>query len=233
MDHLDKHGRVKSTDIKTFDVNFYFGEEYSRLIAENDKPLSAEAQKKEDAKLEKFLAKYRDESPEDREKRLAKEKKEREEARAYLRDVVNAYYFRLVGDEVIDGVDTYVIDATPRPDFKPTQPYAGMLKKIKGRIWIENKDYNWVKVDMQALDTISFGLFLVRVHPGTRIVVEKTFVKNEVWLLKRMELDGGARLALFKNENVHQEDVYSNYKKFVTSVKLVPDLQSLRGPQPK
>lgn len=233
INHLDKHGRVKSTDIKTFDINFYFGEEYARLIGENDKPLSAEAQKKEDAKLEKFLAKYRGESPQDREKRLAKEKKQREDGRAFLRDVVNAYDFRLVGDEQVDGVDTYVIDATPRADFKPTQPHAGMLKKMKGRLWIEKKDYNWVKVEAQALDTISFGFFLFRIHPGSRFVLEKTLVKNEVWLLKSLDIDGGARIALFKNENIHQEDVFSNYKKFVTSVKLLPDLKSVSDPQPK
>lgn len=233
INYLDKHGGVRSTDIKTFDINFYFGEEYARLIGENDKPLSAEAQKKEDAKLEKFLAKYRDESPEDREKRLAKEKKQREEGRAFLRDVVNAYDFRLVGDERVDGVDTYVIDATPRPDFQPTRPHAGMLKKIKGRLWIEKKDYNWVKVEAQALDTISFGFFLFRIHPGSRFVLEKTLVKNEVWLLKRLDVDGGARIALFKNENIRQEDVFSNYKKFVTSIKIVPDLKPVSDPQPK
>jgi len=222
--YLDKHGQVKSTEIKTFDINFYFGEEYARLIQENDKPLSEDAQKKEDEKLEKFLKKYHDESPEDREKRLAKEKKEREEGRAFLRDVVSAYDFRLVGEEPVDGVESYIIDATPRPDFKPTQPHAGMLKKIKGRIWIEKNNYNWVKVEAQALDTISFGFFLFRIHPGSHFVLEKTLLKNEVWLLKRLDIDGGARIALFKNENIRQEDVFSNYKKFVTSLKVIPDL---------
>ena len=222
VDHLGKRGEVKSTEIKTYDINFYYGEEYSRLVADNDKPLSADQQKKEDDKLEKFLAKYRDESAEDREKRLAKEKKQREEGRAFLRDVVNAYDFRLLGEERVDGADSYVIEATPRPDFKPTQPHADMLKKIKGRLWIEKKDYNWVKVEAEATDTISFGLFLFRIHPGSHFVLEKTLLNNEVWLLKRVDIQGGARIALLKNENITQQDVFSNYKKFVTSVKVVP-----------
>ena len=233
INHLDKHGEVKNTEIKTFDVNFYFGEEYSRLIAEDDKPLSEKEQKKEDEKLEKFLNKYRNESPDDREKRLAKEKKEREEGRAFLHDVVNAYDFRLLPDERVDGVDTYVIEATPKPDFKPTQPHADMLKKMKGRMWIEKKNYNWVKVEAQATDTISFGFFLFRIHPNSRFVLEKTLVNNEVWLLKRLDIDGGARIALLKNENVHQEDVLSNFKKFVTSVRFLPDVKEVTEPQPK
>lgn len=231
--HLGKNGEVKSTEVKTFDINFYYGEEYARLIQRDDKPLSEKDQKKEDEKLEKFLAKYRNETPEEREKRLAKEKKQREEGRAFLRDVVNAYDFRLVGEEPVDGAESYVIDATPRPDFKPTQPHAGMLKNIKGRLWIEKKNYNWVKVEAEATDTISYGLVLFRIHPGSHFVLEKTLVNDEVWLLKRLDVDGGARIALFKNENVHQEDVLSDFRKFVTSVKVLPGFKEVPDPQPK
>src|SRR6476661_7059822 len=100
---LDKHGKVKSTEIKTYDINFYFGEFYSKLVQVDDKPLSEKEQKKENEKLEKFLAKRRNESEEERQKRIEKDKKEREEGRAFARDVVNAYDFRLVGDDQVSG----------------------------------------------------------------------------------------------------------------------------------
>src|SRR5882724_4950066 len=157
---LGKNGEVKSTEIKTFDINFYYGYEYSRLTQSNDKPLSEKEQKREDEKLEKFLAKHRNESEEDRQKHLDKEKKEREESRAFARDIVNAFDFRMVGEEKLEGVATWVIEATPRQDFKPTQPHADVLKKVKGKMWIDKKEYNWVRVEAETLDTISFGLFL-------------------------------------------------------------------------
>jgi hypothetical protein len=228
---LGKHGEVKSTDIKTFDINFYYGREYQRLVQINDKPLDEQEQKKEEEKLNKFLAKYRDESESEREKRLEKEKKERQEGRLFLKDVVNAYDFRLLGEEVIDGVGTWVIEANPRPDFHPTQPHADMLKKIKGKVWIEKKNYNWVKVDAEATDTISFGLFLFRIHPGFRFSFQQSFVNNEVWVMKRLDIEGGARIALFKNENIEQEDVLSNFRKFVTTVKILPDTKELEAPK--
>ena len=228
---LGKHGDVKSTEIKTFDINFYYGREYQRLVQINDKPLDEQEQKKEEEKLNKFLAKYRDESESEREKRLEKEKKEREEGRLFLKDVVNAYDFRLLGEEVIDGVGTWVIEANPRPDFHPTQPHADMLKKIKGKVWIEKKNYNWVKVDAEATDTISFGLFLFRIHPGSRFSFQQSFVNNEVWVMKRLDIEGGARIALFKNENVEQEDVLSNFRKFVTTVKILPDTKEVEAPK--
>jgi hypothetical protein len=225
--YLGKNHEVKSTEVKTYDINFYYGQEYSRLVQVDDKPLSDKEQKKEDEKLDKFLAKYKGESEDDREKRLEKERRQREDGRAFVHDVVNAYDFRLVGDEKVDGVEAWVIEATPRADFHPTQKHADMLKKIKGRMWIEKKDYNWVKVAAEATDTISFGFFLFRIHPGSRFVLEKMLVNNEVWLLRRLDIDGGARIALFKNENIEQEDVTSNFKKFVTSVRILPDIKEV------
>src|SRR5215468_1415381 len=213
---LGKHGEIKSTEIKTYDVNFYYGREYSYLIAKNDEPLSASERKKEDEKLEKFLAKLRNQSEEERAKHEAKEKKEREEGRAFLRDMVNAYDFTLLGDEIVNGTDTWVIETTPRKDFHPTQPHADVLAKIKGKIWIEKKEYNWVKAEAESIDTITWGLFLVRIHKGSRFSFQQLRLNDEVWLLQRLYINGGARLGLVKNEAIEQEDTFSNYKKFVT-----------------
>lgn len=225
--HLDKHGNVKSTEIKTWDINFYFGELYAKLVQVDDKPLSAKEQQKEDEKLEKLLAKRRKESEEDRQKRLEKQEKDRREGRAFVRDVVNAYDFRLAGDDKVSGEDTWVIEATPRSDFKPTQPHADILKKIKGRIWIEKKDYNWVKVEAEAVDTISFGLFLFRIHPGSHFVLETAHINNELWALKRLYINGSARIALLKNEIAEQEDDFTNYKKFSTSITILPGVKEV------
>lgn len=229
---LDKHGEAKSTEIKTYDVNFYYGREYSQLIEKNDEPLSASEQKKEDEKLEKFLSKLRNQSEEERAKHEAREKKEREEQRAFLRDMVNAYDFTLLGDETVNGAETWVIEATPRKDFHPTQPHADVLAKIKGKIWIEKKEYNWVKAEAESIDTITWGLFLVRVHKGSRFSFQQVRLNDEVWLLQRLYINGGARLGLVKNEAIEQEDTFSNYKKFVTSSRMLPGVKEVPAEPP-
>jgi hypothetical protein len=225
--HLDKHGNVKSTEVKTFDVGFYYGEEYSRLIMVDDKPLSDKEKKKEDEKLDKFLAKLRNQSEEERQKRSDKEKKERQESRAYRLDVANAYDFRIVGEEELEGVNTWVIEATPRKDFKPTQPHADILKKVKGKMWIDKKEYNWIRVEAEATDTISFGLFLFRIHPGSRFNFQQMHLNDEVWLLRRLYINGGARIALLKNEAIEQEDTFSNYKKFSSTFTILPGVKEV------
>jgi hypothetical protein len=218
---IDKNGKVKSTRIKTYEIMFLGGEPYSRLIEKDDQPLGEKDRQKEDEKMEKFIARHRDESEHDREKRLAKQEKEREEGRLFLRDMVNAYDFKLLGEEQIEGKDTYVIEATPRKDFHPTQPHADLLQKARGRLWIEKQDYNWVKAEGETIDTISFGLFLARIHKGSRFTFEQTRVNDEVWLVRRIAVSASARLALVKNFAVEAEDTFSDYRKFTAGTRIL------------
>lgn len=230
MKHLGSHSETKSTETKTWDITVLYGEPYSRLIQKDDKPLSEKEEKKEEEKQEKFLEKRKNESDGDRQKRQAKEKKEREEGRAFLRDVENAYDFRIVGEETVDGRDTWILEATPRNNFHPTQPHADILPKIKGKVWIDKQEYNWVKAEAETTDTISFGLFLARIHKGSHFSFEQTRLNNEVWLMRRFYLNASARLMLLKNEAVEQGDTFSNYKKFTTATKVLPEVREV---QPK
>ena len=218
---LDKRGQVKATHTKTFEITFLSGEPYSRLIEKDDRPLSEKERKKEDKKMDKFIAKRRDESEADRQKRLAKQEKERQEGRLFLRDVVNAYDFKLAGEETVDGHAAWVIDATPRRDFHPTQPHANLLPKLRGRLWIEKEGYNWIRAEVETIDTISFGLFLARIHKGSRLVFEQTRVNDEVWLIRRVAVSGSARLALVKNFAMEQENIFSDYRKFTSGTRIL------------
>ena len=225
--HLDSHGQVKSTETKTWDITVLYGELYSRLIEKNDKPLSAEDEKKEQEKLDKLINKRKNESEGDRQKREAKQKKEREQGRAFLRDVANAYDFRIVGEEAVDGRPAWVLEAAPRRNFHPTQPHADILPKLKGKLWIDKQEYNWVKAEAEAIDTISFGMFLARVHKGSHFSFEQTRLNNEVWLLRRFYVNASARLMLFRNMGLEQEDIFSNYKKFSSATKILPGVKEV------
>ena len=227
MKHLDSHGQVKSTETETWDITVLYGEPYSRLVQKDDKPLSAKDEEKEQQKIDKFIEKHKNESEGDRQKREAKEKKEREEGRAFLRDVANAYDFQIVGNEAVDGRDAWVLQATPRKDFHPTQPHADILPKLKGKIWIDKQEYYWVKAEAESTDTISFGLFLARVHKGSHFSFEQMRLNNEIWLMHRFYINAGARLLLFKNEGIEQEDIFSNYKRFTTGTKILPGVREV------
>lgn len=228
---LDKDGKTKSEKTKTYDLTIYYGEVYSRLIQENDKTLNEKEEKKEKEKLDKFLEKRKNESEGERQKRLAKMEKERQEGRAFLRDVLNAYDFVLRGEEAVNGRTAYVIDAKPRRDFHPTQPHADILPKLQGTLWIDKQDYGWIKTHAEVNDTISFGLFLARVHKGTELTFEQTRLNDEIWLPSRVALSGNARIALLKNYTFQQEDTFSKYKKFSATTKILPGVAEVDQPK--
>jgi len=212
--HLDGKGSVKKVESRTSEVLVIYGEQVERRIAKDDKPLSADEAKKEDEKIQKIIDKRKNESEGDRKKRLEQEEKRHEDGRKFVKEVADAYNFRLVGSEVLDGHDTWELDAEPRPGYEPQMKEAKFLPKIKGRIWIDKAETQWVKFDIVTTDTISFGVFLARIHKGTRIIVDTTRVNDEVWLPKHVQFHVDVRLALLKNFNVDVEQTFRDYKKF-------------------
>ncbi len=216
---LDGKGQVNKIESRTSEVLVVYGEQIERLIAKDDKPLSADDAKKEGERIQKITDKRKNESDSDRRKRLEREEKDREDGRKFVKEVADAYNFRLVGSEPIDGRDTWVLDAEPRPGYEPKTREAKMLPKLHGRMWIDKAEMQWTKFDVTTTDTISFGLFLARIHKGTRIVFEATRVNDEVWLPKHLSLHIDVRVALVKNFNEDLEQSFRDYKKFRTDTK--------------
>jgi hypothetical protein len=219
---LDGEGKEKSQETRSYEIMMLYGQQVRRLIARNDKPLSAQESAKEEKKIQEVMHKREQETPEQRGKRLQKENRDREEQRAFVREIADAYNFRLVGTETRDGRETYIIDADPRPGFHPHLKDARYLPKFRGRIWIDSAETQWVKLEVEAIDTVSWGLFLARLHKDSRISIELTHVNEEVWLPKSVSLKLSARVALLKNYNVIEDVSYRDYKKFRSDTKIVP-----------
>jgi hypothetical protein len=218
---LDGHGNVKKTEIKTYEVLQIYGEQVDRLITKDDKPLSDKDAQKEDEKVQKIIDKRKNESESDRKKRLEKEEKSREEDREFVKEVADAFNFRLAPSEEVGGRQAWVLEADPRPGFEPKQKEAKILQKFKGRIWVDKQDEQWVKIDMVAIDDMNFGLFLAHIRKGLHVYVEQTRVNEEVWLPKRVEAHADMRLALFKNFNIDLDQSYRDYKKFRADTKIM------------
>ena len=218
---LDGKGQMKKTEVRTSEVLMIYGEQVERLIAKDDKPLSSKDADKEEKKIQKIIDKRKNESDKDREKRLAKEEKDREDGRKFVLEVADAYDFHFLGTETLEERETYVIDAEPRPGFQPKMKYANILPKFRFRAWIDKDDLQWSKLDALCIDTVSFGLFLARIHKGTRVLLEQTRVNNEVWLPRHLDVKVDARVALLKNFNLDMDTTYRDYKKFRSDTKIV------------
>ncbi len=219
--NLDGKGQVKSTEVKTYEILEIYGEQVRRLIEKDDKPLDAKEAAKEEEKIEKIINKRKDESDQERKKREEKEVKEREDGRKFVHDVSDAYDFKLVGTEQVGGREAWVIDGKPRPGFEPHMKESKFLSKFQGRVWIDKGDLQLAKMDIEAIDTVSVGWVLARIHKGSRFMLEQARVNDEVWLPRYLTFLFDARIALLKGFKVDGEQSYRDYKKFRTSSKIV------------
>ncbi len=222
---LDGSGKVKKTGIQTWDVTLLEGSPYRRLVARNDQPLSPREQKKEEDKLRRSIVERRKETKEERARRIADWERRQERQREPLKELPDAFDFRLIGTEALAGGEVYTIDATPKPGYKPKLASAAYFPKVKARLWIDKKDYRWARVEVETMDTISFAGFLVRLAKGSRLTIEQEHVNQEVWLLKRVTIRASARLALVKS--LHEELIitFSGYKKFQVDSRVVSTAQ--------
>ena len=210
---LDASDAPRKVTIRTVDVRMIEGSPYRKLVARNDRPISAEEQKFEEDKLQFNADARRKETPEQRRRRIAEWKRREERRRGPLDEVPDAYNFKLAGEESIGGTPCYVIEATPRPGFKPKSSTAGVLTVLAGRIWIAKKDNGWVKAEMEARDSVTLGGFLLRLSKGSRIVIEQTNVGEGIWLPKTAEIKFSARLLLVKSLREHLLFQFSDYRK--------------------
>ena len=218
---LDGKGRTKSTENETYEVLNIDGEQVQRLIQKNDKPISEKDAAKQEEKIEKVINKHKNESEKDRKKREEREAKEHQDDRKFESEVVDAYTFTLLGTELVGGRPAWVISAEPRAGYVPHTKYANYLPKFHGRIWIDKADIQMSKMDVEALDTVSWGLFIARIHKGSHFTMEQTRVNNEVWLPRQMDFKLDARFALLKNFNIDGEQTFKDYKKFRTDSRIV------------
>ncbi len=218
---LDGNGETKSTKVNTYEVMRISGTRVQRLIAKDDKPLDAKEAAKEEEKIQKIIDKRKDESDDDRRKREEREAKDREDGRKFVREVADAYDFKLVGTEQIGGREAWVVDGEPRPGYEPHMKDAKLLCKFHGRVWIDTSDLQLAKMDIEAIDTASIGWVLARIHKGTRLMLEQTRVNDEVWLPRHLTFKFDARVALFKGYNIAGDEEFSDYKKFSTTSKIM------------
>ena len=215
-------GQAQSSETRTFEIMVLFEEPVRKLIAKNDKPLPPKDAAKEEEKIQKIIDERRSEDEGKRRKRLERQAKDADEAHQFVNEIADAYDFRLIALEAVSGHQAYVIDGEPRRGYEPKHKDAKFLPKFRFRAWIDQATRQWLKLDIQCIDTVSVGLFLVRLHKGSSIQIEQTEVNDEVWLPKHVLLTLDARIALFKGINMQEDVTYRDYRKFHTESKIIP-----------
>jgi hypothetical protein len=203
--------------VKTYQVLMIEGSPYNRLMAVNDRPLDQAEQAGEQRKLEIETARREHESTRERNKRTAKYVKERTQNSAMMKAMVDAFDFRLAGEETVNGHDCWVLSANSKPGYQPTSRETRVLTGMQGQLWIDKAQHQWVKVKAEVIRPVSFYGFFAKVGPGTNFVLEQEPIGNGIWLPKKFSMRVKASALGMINENSTDDETYAEYKPIIKS----------------
>ena len=201
---LDSAGQVQSQNVDVTKMTLVNGIRFEELMEHNGQLPSADDQKKRDVEIEKL----KHETTAERAERLRKD----QDNRSFLHVLLEAFDFRLVGEEIVDGRPAYVLEATPHPGYHASGKYGKLLARVQGKLWVDKQDFGWVKVDGEVTQSFSMGLFVARVQRGSHILLEQICLGDAVWVPKRLEVRASAKILFLKSLELEKILTYSDYR---------------------
>jgi hypothetical protein len=200
---LDSLGQLKSENIDVTRMTLVNGARFEQLMEHNGQHPTVKEQKKSDEDLDKL----KHETPAEQSARVRKD----QENRSFLHDILEAFDFHLISEEVVDGRPAYVLQATPHPGYRAHGKYGKVFSKVEGKLWVDKQNFGWIKVDGEVTQSFSMGLVVARVLRGSHIILEQTCVGDAVWVPKRLEMRASARILFLKSLDIERFLTYSDY----------------------
>lgn len=208
-DVIAKHGI--RTD-QTYQVLMIDGSPYDKTLAIDGQPLSPSAAAEENRKMEREIARRRQQSPAARQKRIADYQKQRHQDHELMEQMVQAFKYQLVSTETVNGHQCFVLSASPDPAYEPPNRETKVLTGMRGKLWIDTQQYQWVKVWAQVFQPVTFGLFIAHVYPGTEFMLEQQPMEGNLWLPSHFTMKVKSRI-LFYSRDIVDDETYTGYRR--------------------
>ncbi len=210
QDVIIQHGKKTIRSYQDFMID---GWPYQKLVAENGEPLSPARARIQEQKLKREIARRQHESAAEKDQHLQKYLRARRQDHELMQQMITAFDFKLLGQQTVDARRCYVLEGTPRPDYRPINRDTQVLKGMRGTLWVDMDQYQWVKVHAEVFRPVAYGLFIARVEPGTEITLDQGPVGGGIWLPTRFEQDVKATVLLFWSHNSSDHETYWDYRR--------------------
>jgi len=203
------------------------------LIANDDKPISAQQLQDESAHLE-HLATNRDEL-------RRKQKQEREDAEHALRIVEalpEAFVYEFDGIEPgRDGVgkvgDELVrLKFRPRPHYTPPSHVEQVLLGMEGYLLIDQNACRLAKIEGTLFREVSFGWgILGHLDKGGSFIVEQADVGDGTWDVTRMQLNFTGKIMMVKTLAIKSEETLRDFRRVPDNLTFAKGIELLKTEQ--
>ncbi len=215
-EELDAAGRAKSRRSRRFEVFYVRGRPVRKLVALDDRPLSPEAQAKEDRRVSEAA------------RAIGRGEVVTEQPGIRLSAVLERYDFRTLGREAIEGRSAFLLEFRPRPGTRDLDS-DGVLRNLTGHVWVDEAEHEVVRARIR--NVTGFKVRLGAVVSALDVTLEFRKVGGEVWLPLKVESEVQGRLMLVKGFRRRSIATYGSYQRF--RVEAEEQVRPLASPSPR
>jgi hypothetical protein len=99
-----------------------------------------------------------------------------------------------------------VLDFVPNPGFHPPNLYSEGMVGLRGRIWIDARSRELVRIEGQIFQSINWGWgVLAHIYPGGTVDLEQTAVSGARWNMTQFHEEVTVKALMVKTLKVHAE----------------------------
>lgn len=176
----------------------------NRLIATNNEPLSAEQQRREDARIQMLLAHPAD-------IRREKQKQRDDTAKEYRMFVTfpEAFRYQYAGTQgrLIE------LKFEPNPQFVPNTRQEEVFHHLEGTMWIDPERKQLARIDGELTSEVKFaGGLLGHLDKGGVFSVRFRQLDSGQWLMAALQVNMSGKALLFKTISVQEEREFDDYR---------------------
>lgn len=212
VDRVNGKGEVTKHTTTVYQISYIQGNEVARKIEVDGKPLSAEEQQKEDARLKQEADKYEKEAAQP----PKKDKEDNDDVT--ISDFLRTSRFTNPRWERFRGQDVVVFDFGPNPDYEPKRLAERLIYDLVGTVWVDPQAQDIARLEARMKTSFKIGGgILASLQKDSAFQFEQSLVNGQVYLPSYDEVHFGAKVLMLKTVRADVVDHYYDYQKFSVS----------------
>lgn len=193
--------------------------ELARTLLLHGQPLTADERKQDEERMQKLLN-----SEEERTQRAKRVKDDSDKGQQMFKAIPDAFDFKY------DGMEDGMVRLTfyPKADYDPPNRELKVFRSMSGSMLIEPVQRRMARIDGKLFEDVTFGWgLLARLSKGGTFRVTQREVAPGHWEIVGLDVNMSGHAIFFKNINVKQHEVKSEFRRMPDGLTMAQAYQLL------
>ncbi|HET9182589.1 MAG TPA: hypothetical protein VFP59_10675 [Candidatus Angelobacter sp.] len=198
--------------------------EIGRTLLLYGRPLSAEQQQQDQARMQKLVTDASEQA-----KRTRREKADSEKAEQMFKAIPDAFIFKY------DGIEKGLVRLSffPNPNYDPPTRELRVFRSLSGKMWIDPNQKHVVSIEGQLFQDVTFGWgILARLYKGGTFVVNRREVGPGHWEMVSLNVNMSGHAMLFKNIAVKERQTQTEFRRVPDNLSMTEAYHMLQKDSP-